>query len=81
MSALAVLNTDTVQGQHLVRIKRDEVTGQLLTNTSATISFSMIPNILPKDENGVQVIGLKGSDGNVYPMVATADGEILVDIA
>lgn len=75
---LAVLNTDTVQGQHLVRIAEDESDFGIKVNTTATISFTMKP-IDPRDENYVSVWAFEGSDGLLYPAVATAAGELLVN--
>lgn len=76
---LAVLNTDTVQGQHLVRIAENPVSRGILINTTATISFTMVP-IDPKDANYVNVWLFEGDDGLTYPAVATASGELLVDL-
>lgn len=78
-SKLAVLNTDTVQGTNLVRIKIDPVTKGVLINQIATISFTMVP-IDPQDENYVNCATFMGADGLLYPWVATADGEVLVDM-
>lgn len=77
---LAVLNTDTVQGQHLVRIAINPVDNGILVNTTATISFTMVP-IDPKDTNYVNVWLFEGTDGLTYPAVATASGELLIDQA
>jgi hypothetical protein len=74
---LAVLNTDTVQGKHLVRIGINGSTGRVLTTTTATISFSMIP-VAPRDENYVQCWLFQGTDGKTYPAVATNDGKLLI---
>jgi len=74
---LAVLNTDTVQGTNLVRLKINESNGGLKYNTTATISFTMQP-VTPQDENYVDCWLFKGSDGLLYPAVATSDGELLV---
>lgn len=77
-SKIAVLNTDTVQGTHLVTI---QMTGNSIkTNTTDTISFTMVP-IDPKDQNFVNVWAFEGSDGQLYPAVANADGELLIDVA
>ncbi len=74
---LAVLNTDTVQGQHLVPI---EIVGnRIKVDAAATKSFTMVP-IDPRDENYVTCWLFEGTDGLVYPAVATADGALLVDI-
>ena len=77
---LAVLNTDTVQGTNKVRIAVDPVTEGILLNPTATISFTMKP-IDPRDENYVSVWAFEGTtDGLLYPAVATAAGELLVDM-
>ena len=47
-------------------------------NPTATISFTMSP-IDPRDENYVNCMTFVGSDGLVYPWVATADGEVLIE--
>lgn len=76
-SKLAVLNTDTVQGTHLVNIKINS-SHNILVSTVDTISFTMVP-IDPHDENYVDVWLFTGSDGLTYPAVATASGELLID--
>lgn len=78
-SRLAVLNTDTVQGQNLVRIKINESNDGMKVNTTATISFTMVP-IDSQDENYKDCMMFVGSDGLTYPWVATADGEVLIDM-
>ncbi len=79
-SKTAVLNTDTVQGTHIVRLVCNESNfNSVKVNTTATISFTMKP-IDPRDENYRTCWTFTGSDGLVYPCVATADGELLVDI-
>lgn len=78
-SKLAVLNTDTVQGTNLVRIKMNEGNGGMKIDTTATISFTMVP-IDERDENYAKCMTFTGSDGNVYPWVATSDGNVLVDM-
>lgn len=75
---LAVLNTDTVQGTNLVRIAIDEATRAMRVNTTATISFTMLP-IAPRDENYRACATFTGSDGLVYPFVADSDGRVLID--
>lgn len=75
---MAVLNTDTVQGTTKVRIKVDEATGALMVNESDTISFTMVP-IDAQDANYVDCATFVGTDGLVYPWVANASGEVLVD--
>lgn len=75
----AVLNTDTVQGQHLVQIGFNSVTKKILVSTTATISFTMVP-VEEHDENYLKVWMFQGdTDGLLYPAVATADGELLID--
>lgn len=77
-SALAVLNTDTVQGTNLVRIQIDETNSGIQVNDTATISFTMQP-VDPRDQNYVGCLLFKGSDNLTYPAVATANGELLID--
>lgn len=77
-SRLACLNTDTVQGQNLVPIAISS-TGRIKTTMSATISFTPVP-VDPRDENYVGCWLFEGTDGLTYPAVATADGELLVDM-
>lgn len=78
-SLMAVLNTDTVQGTNLVRIAINPVTNNILTTTTATISFTMKP-VDPKDENSVGLWLFQGLDGLTYPAVATSLGELLIDM-
>jgi hypothetical protein len=75
---LAVLNTDTIQGTNLVRIKIDETSGGIKKNTTDTISVTMQP-VTPQDENYVDCWLFEGTDGLLYPAVANANGELLVD--
>lgn len=75
-SKLAVLNTDTVQGTNLVSITIDG--DNLKVNNTATISFTMQP-VDPQDENYVNVLLFQGSDGLLYPAVATSDGSLLIE--
>lgn len=75
---MAVLNTDTVQGQHLVAIALNSVDGGIKYDTTATISFTMQP-VDPRDENFATVWCFQGLDGLIYPAVATAAGHLLVD--
>lgn len=75
-SKLAVLNTDTVQGTNLVTVKINS-DNELMVNYSDTISFTMVP-IDPKDENYRNCGTFMGSDDQLYPWVANADGELLV---
>lgn len=76
---LACLNTDTVQGTHLVAIAIDQSTKAIKISTTATISFTMTP-IDPKDVNSSACWAFEGSDGKLYPAVATSIGELLVDM-
>lgn len=77
-SKTAVLNTDTVQGTNLVRLVLDEGnSNSLKINDTATISFTMHP-IDPRDENYRTCLTFTGSDGYVYPCVATSAGELLI---
>lgn len=76
---LAVLNTDTVQGTNKVRIAIDSVTGGMKTDTTSTISFTMVP-VDAQDENYVDCwLAVSSVDGLTYPLVATSDGAVLVD--
>lgn len=75
---LAVLNTDTVQGQHLVPIAIVAATHAIKINAAATISFTMVP-IDPHDENYVDCWLFQGDDGLTYPAVATSVGALLID--
>lgn len=75
---LAVLNTDTVQGTHLVRIVVNPVDSGIKIDTLSTISFTMEP-IDPRDNNYVSVWAFQGSDGQLYPAVATSAGALLVN--
>lgn len=77
-TALAVLNTDTIQGQHLVRIKLNESNEGMLVTTTATISFTMKP-VSPSDENYRHVMTWEGTDGLPYPWVADSTGAVLID--
>lgn len=77
-SKLAVLNTDTVQGTHLVPISIEESTGGINVDHTATISFTMSP-INPRDQNYEHCLLFEGTDGLLYPAVATATGELLTD--
>jgi hypothetical protein len=75
---LAVLNTDTVQGQNLVPIQIT-ADGVVRVIEGGTISFVMVP-VDPKDQNYVNCWLFQGTDGLTYPAVATADGKLLVDL-
>ena len=77
-SKLACLNTDTVQGQNLVRLKINPITGGLKVTENSSINFTM-KSIDPRDENYVNCWLFKGSDGLVYPAVANASGELLIN--
>lgn len=74
---LAVLNTDSVQGTTLVRLKVNPSDGGILIDETATISFTMKP-IDPRDNNYRSVWAFQGSDGQLYPAVATSTGNLLV---
>lgn len=76
-AGLACLNTDTVQGQNFVRIGIDTANRGMLVNVNDTISFVMAP-IDPRDENYRHCMTFTGSDGQIYPWVANADGEVLI---
>lgn len=78
-SLIAVLNTDTVQGQHLVRLAVNPLNNAIKINTTAAISFVMKP-LDSKDENSSQVWAFQGSDGQLYPAVGTATGALLVEL-
>lgn len=73
---LAVLNTDTVQGTNLVPVTIDGT--ELKVDNTATISFTMVP-VDPQDENYVNVWLFQGTDGLLYPAVATSDGSLLIE--
>lgn len=75
---LAVLNTDSVQGTNLVRLKINPSNNGIMLDDQATISFTMKP-IAPKDENYVNVWAFEGTDGKLYPAVATSAGALLVN--
>ena len=76
-SKLACLNTDTIQGQHLVAIAINGTTGGIKCNTTDTISFTM-QSIAPKDVNSISCWTFEGTDGNTYPCVANSSGELLI---
>lgn len=76
---LAVLNTDTVQGTHLVPIAINSSNNGIKIDTTATISFTMSP-IDPHDENWQKCWLFEGTDGLTYPAVATSSGYLLVDM-
>ena len=76
---LACLNTDTVQGTHLVCIAVDPISKGILIDATATISFTMKP-IDPKDVNSSACWAFEGTDHKMYPAVATSTGALLVDM-
>lgn len=73
---LACLNTDTVQGTHLVPI--NILGDRIMVSLYATKNFTMVP-IDPRDENYVGCWLFQGTDGLTYPAVATAEGKLLID--
>lgn len=75
-SKLAVLNTD---GITLVPIKINPANGGMMINSMDTISFTMTP-IAPEDENYNTCLLWQGTDGQAYPWVANAAGEVLIDL-
>ena len=75
---LAVLNTDTVQGTNLVRIKVNPIDHRILADTTSTISFTMVP-LDPKDANSSEVWAFEGTDHKLYPCVATSLGALLIN--
>lgn len=75
---LGCLNTDTMQGTNLVSIAINSSNGAIKTNTTATMSFTMVP-IDPRDDNYITCWLFKGTDGLTYPAVVTIDGELLVE--
>ena len=74
---LAVLNTDTTQGQNIVPIQINS-SNQILINLTDTISFTMKP-VSPRNKNYLGVWLFKGLDGKTYPAVADANGALLVE--
>ena len=76
-SALAVLNTDTVQGTNKVRVQVNPSNGGMKLNVTDTISFTMTP-IDARDENYRLCMTFTGDDGLIYPWVANASGEVLI---
>ena len=74
---LAVLNTDTVQGTHLVKIAINPTNGGIEVDKVATISFAMIP-VSSNDDNFVKCWLFQGTDGKKYPAVATSSGNLLI---
>jgi hypothetical protein len=77
---LACLNTDTVQGQHLVPIVINSSNNGIKINTVDTISFTMRA-IDPRDDNYIGCWLFKSStDGLTYPAVANSSGELLIEM-
>lgn len=76
---LAVLNTDTVQGQNLVPIAISDA-GLLKIAQGATINFTMVP-VDPKDQNYINCWLFEGLNGLLYPAVADAEGKLLVEFS
>lgn len=76
-SKLAVLNTDTVQGQHIVPI-RCTAAGAIEMTSTDTISFTMVPDNIPRRGN-LPVWTFQGTDGKLYPAVANANGQLLIN--
>ena len=74
---MACLNTDTVQGQHLVTVKINPANNSIMVNTVDTAQFTMVP-ILPGDQNYVKCGSWQGTDGLVYPWVADSSGRLLI---
>lgn len=75
---LAVLNTDTIQGQNLVPI-HIRADGHVRMTTTDSISFTMVP-IDPRDPNFVGCWLFQGLDGKVYPAVANSNGQFLANL-
>ena len=73
----AVLNTDMVQGQHIVPIKISSA-NRILCNATDTISFTMTP-VSPRNKNCLPCWLFQGLDGKTYPAVANASGALLVE--
>lgn len=76
-SRLAVLNTDTTQGDHIVAIKCTSA-GRIKVSATDTISFTMIPDNIPRLGN-LPVWTFQGTDGKLYPAVANSSGELLIN--
>lgn len=72
-----VLNTDLVQGTHLVPILINQSTNGIEIDTVSTISFTMQP-VDPRDDNYAICWLFEGTDGLTYPAVATSMGRLLV---
>lgn len=75
---LAVLNTDTVQGEHLVEILI-AANGRINCTTDLSINFTPVP-VDPKDPNYVNVWLFEGADGLTYPAVADSAGRLSVEM-
>jgi len=78
VARMAVLNTDTEQGQNLVTIAVSNL-GYLKINSSSTINFTMVP-VDPRDQNYATCWLFKGLDGLLYPAVADAAGSLLIEM-
>ncbi len=76
-AALACLNTDTVQGTNLVRIKINTSNDGMMVNSTDVASFTMVP-IDEKDQNYINCMTWEGTDGLLYPWVADANGAVLI---
>lgn len=76
---LACLNTDTIQGQHLIPIQINSSNNSIKVNTTDVISFSMRA-IDPRDDNYVGCWLFVGADGLTYPAVANTNGELLIEM-
>lgn len=74
MAKCGVLNTD---GRTIVPIKYKESTGEMLTTTTDTISFTMTP-IAPRDDNTYPTLLWEGTDGLTYPWVCNSAGRVLI---
>ncbi len=74
---MAVLNSDPIQGINIVPIQINSQ-NQILCNMIDTISFTMRP-VDPRNDNYLGVWLFQGLDGKVYPAVANARGELLVE--
>jgi hypothetical protein len=72
-----VLNSDTVQGQHLIPIQIDSQNRIMCTMTD-TISFTMRP-VSPRSKNYLPCWLFQGLDGKTYPAVVNSSGRLLVE--
>ena len=73
---MGVLCTD---GITTIPIAIDESTGSMRVNTVDVISAPW-PSISPRDENYVDCMMFKGTDGLTYPWAVDADGMVLIDM-